>query len=302
LFVLGKRMYKLSATINKETVGLQSGMSDATKQLEDRHTGMAATYQQYAMMHANNLALMLNEVLANLLQMQAQGEKGGSGSCNNPGGSKPKNSGKGQQGMGGQLKDIITKQGQLGNAMQQSQGKEGKQGKEGNKGNNGNNNGGSGNSGQGQQGNGNGEYGNSEELAKYAQQQAAIRRQLQELSSLLNSKGLGNAKELQEIQKQMDKTETDLVNKRFDNELMMRQKDILTRLLEVEKAVREQEQDDKRQSNTAKEISRPVPPELQKYMQDNKQLLDAYRTVPPQLKPYYRNMVEQYYKMIGQNK
>ncbi len=39
------------------------------------------------------------------------------------------------------------------------------------------------------------EYGNPEQLARMAQQQAAIRRQLQQLNSLLNSKGMGNAKE-----------------------------------------------------------------------------------------------------------
>jgi len=280
LYVLGMRMEKLSATINKETLGLEYNMTSAIATLEDRNTGLAATQQQYAMMHANNLALMLNEILSHLLQMQAENDQGSKGSCNNPGGKKP---GKGSKpSMSGQLQDIISKQGQLANSMQ------GKQ--QGNKGSNGS---------HGNQGSSSNEYGNSEELAKYAQQQAALRRQLQELSSLLNSNGMGNAKELQEIQKQMDKTETDLVNRHMDNELMLRQKEILSRLLEVQKAVREQEQDDKRQSNAPKEISRPVPPELQKYMQDTKQLLDAYRTVPPQLKPYYRNMVEQYYRMIG---
>ena len=122
---------------------------------------------------------------------------------------------------------------------------------------------------------------------------------MQELSSLLNSKGMGNSRELQDIQKQMDKNETDLVNRRLSSEMQMRQKEILTKLLDAQKAIREQEQDDKRSSHTAQEISRPVPPELQKYMLDQKQLLEVYKTVPPQLKPYYRSMVEQYYQMIG---
>jgi hypothetical protein len=80
---------------------------------------------------------------------------------------------------------------------------------------------------------------------------------------------------------------------------MLRQKEILTRLLETEKAVREQEQDDKRSSKTPEDIARPVPPELQQYMKDRQSLLDFYKTVPAQLKPYYRNMVEQYYQRIG---
>jgi len=294
LFSLSKRLSKLSATVNRETTELEKNMKYSLDALENRKVGDALTRQQYVMTRANNLALMLNEMLANLMQMQAQAQKNpGKGSCNNPGGMNPK------PGAGNQLSDIITKQQQLGNAMQQMQGaqqgkqqggqQQGQQGKQGQQG------GGS----QTGNGEGNNEYGDAEQLARMAEQQAALRRQLQELNSLLNSKGMGNAKELREIQEKMDKNETDLVNRRLSSELQMRQKEILSRLLEAEKSLREQEQDDKRASNTAKEISRPVPPELQKYMQDRQKLLELYKTVPPQLKPYYKNMVEQYYQMIG---
>jgi hypothetical protein len=97
----------------------------------------------------------------------------------------------------------------------------------------------------------------------------------------------------------MDKNETDLVNRKLTSEFLMRQQEILTRLLEAEKSIREQEQDDKRASNVAKEIARPVPPELQRYIQNRQQLLELYRTIPPQLKPYYKQMVDQYFRNIG---
>jgi hypothetical protein len=119
------------------------------------------------------------------------------------------------------------------------------------------------------------------------------------MQNKLSGTGVGNSKELREIQQQMDRNETDLVNRRLSSEFMMRQKEILTRLLETEKSLREQEQDDKRASNAAKEISRPVPPELQKFLQSRQQLLELYRSAPPQLKPYYRGMVDQYFKAIG---
>jgi len=281
LYKLSKRLVKLAPTVNKETTELEQNMGTAVDDLENRRISDAVTRQQYVMTHTNNLALMLNEMLSNLLQMQAQAQKGGKGSCNNPGGKTPK------PGAGQQLSDIITKQQQLGNGMQgmMPKGQGNKQG-QGQQGNNGQ---GSPSGNNGQQN----EYGNAEQLARFAEQQAAIRRQLQELSSLLNSKGMGNSRELQDVQKQMDKNETDLVNRRLSSEMQMRQKEILTKLLEAQKAIREQEQDDKRSSHTAQEISRPVPPELQKYMLDQKQLLEVYKTVPPQLKPYYRSMVEQ---------
>jgi hypothetical protein len=302
LFVLSTRLPKLDVAINKETTQLERSLQGSVKALEDRRISEAMTRQQYAMTHVNNLALMLNEVLSNLMQMQSQAKSGGSGGqCKKPGpnsGGKKPNAGAGQQ-----LSDIITQQQNLGNAMQQMQGgkKPGQQqgqGQEGKSGENGKSP--DGKSGQGQNGQQNGgEYGDAEQLARMAEQQAAIRRQLQELNSMLNSKGLGNAKELREIQEKMDRTETDLVNKRMTSELMLRQKEILSRLLETERSLREQEQDDKRTSKSAPDLSRPVPAELQKYMLERQKMMEFYKTVPPQLKPYYRSMVENYYRSIG---
>jgi hypothetical protein len=50
----------------------------------------------------------------------------------------------------------------------------------------------------------------------------------------------------------MDKIETDLVNKRLTKEMLKRQQQILTRLLEHEKAEREREQDEQRQAESAR--------------------------------------------------
>ena len=287
MFALSKRITKLGPTINKETTELERNMQKSVDALEDRRADLAQMSEQYVMTHTNNLALMLNEVLSNLMQMEGDAKKGGSGSCNMPGGKKPK------KGAGEQLSDIITEQTKLGEGMQKMQKEGGKKpGKQGQQGQ-----GGNGNS-QGKPGE-NDEYGNSEQLARMAAAQASLRKKIQELSSMLNSKGLGKSKELSEIELKMDKNETDLVNRRITNELLQRQKEIQTRLLEAEKSLREQEQDDKRSSRSGEDISRPVPAELQKYITDQKQLLELYKTVPPQLKPYYKDMVESYFHIIG---
>ncbi len=289
LFEMSKDMFKIAATVNKETTELEKNMRYSVSSIESRRVGDAMTKQQYVMTHTNNLALMLNELLSNLMAMQSQAKAGAEGSCEKPGGKKPK------PGPGQQLSDVITKQKTLGDAMQQMQdarkkrgeGKEGKEGENGKPQNSGNPQ-------------GKGEQGNAEQLARMAQQQAALRRQLQELNSLLNSKGMGEiVKELREIQEEMDKNETQLVNKKLGSDLLMRQREILTRLLEAEKAVREQQQDDKRSSNTAKEISRPIPAELEKRMKEHQQLTEQYKTTPPVLKPYYQRIVEDYYKLLG---
>lgn len=315
LFELSKKIDKLPVYVNKETTDLEQNMQKAVDALENRNINGAGIDQQYVMTHTNNLALMLNEVLSNLMQMQSEAKSQGEGMCTKPGGKKPK------PGSGQQLADIITEQQQLGESMQkmqkpgqkpgdnpggkkpgdkpgqgkgqQGKGQGGQEGKEGD---------GSGNGGGGSKSGDNGEYGDAEQLAKLAEQQATIRRKLQELSNELNSKGLaGNGKELSEIQQKMDKAETDIVNRNMTPEMMQRQKDIQTRLLEAEKSLRQQEQDDKRSSRTGQEVSRPVPAALQKYITDQKQLLDLYKTVPPQLKPYYKEMVDNYFHLIGNN-
>lgn len=291
LFALSKRVSKLAPTINKETSELEKNMAAATEAMQNRYVGNVMSKQQYVMMHTNNLALLLNETLSNLMQMKANAQSGKKGSCNKPGGKTPK------PGPGKQLSDIITQQKQLGDAMQQMQDAQNKNGQQPGQ-QPGNKQGGQQGQQQGESGK-QGEYGDPEKLARLAAQQAALRRQLQELNSLLNSKGMGNAREMKEIQDKMDRTETDLVNKRLSSELMLRQKEILTRLLQAEKSLREQEQDDKRSSRSADDISRPMPAELQKFMQEHKDLIQQYKTVPPQLKPYYRSMVEQYYQAIG---
>ena len=286
LFEMSKDMFSLKKTVNKETTELEKNMHATVDAIENRRIGEAVTKQQYVMTHTNNLALMLNEVLSNLLSMQSQSKQGKAGSCNKPGGKTPK------PGISDQLSDVITQQKNLGGMMKQfenaQQMRKGAQpGKEQ----------GSQNKKQGSQ---SGENMTAEELAMLAQQQAAIRRQIEELSQRLNGEGTPQYyRELREIQEEMDKNETQLVNKMFNSELFMRHQEILTRMLEVEKSVREQKQDDKRSSKTAKDISRPVPPELEKYIKDENGLKEQYKTVPPVLRPYYKKVVEDYYKQLG---
>lgn len=290
LFVLSKRVFQLAPSINKETTELSSNIKNAISFLESRRVNDARVQQQFAMANANNLALLLNETLSNLMQSQA--EMSGAGQPKpgegKPGKGKPGSPpGKGKPGDAGEgMKDIITGQQKLGEGLKKAQQGQGKKPGESGKG------GESGSGGEGE--------GNSEELAKLAQQQAQLRKQIQDLSSQLNSSGGGgkNAKILQEIQQQMDKNETDIVNKRLNSELIRRQQDILTRMLEAEKSIRNQDEDDKRSANTGKDLARPMPPELEKHLRERQEFFDTYKTAPPVLKPFYQKMSEDYLKNV----
>ncbi len=140
----------------------------------------------------------------------------------------------------------------------------------------------------------------SEELAKMAREQAQIRKMLQQF--LDNNKGtekgnkLGN--EVKELMKKMEESETDLVNKRLNPNLINRQKEVLTRLLESEKAMQEQEEDQKRKAETANSYAKKVPPQFQQYVKDKQKQTELLKTVPPNLNPYYKQQVDAYFKRI----
>ena len=96
----------------------------------------------------------------------------------------------------------------------------------------------------------------------------------------------------------MDKTETDLVNKRLPNDINKRQQDILTRLLESEKAEREREYDNERKSEQPKNVDVKIPPAMEEYLKKRKGQVDMFKTLSPSLKPYYKNLVEDYFKAL----
>src|SRR5690625_8041669 len=91
-------------------------------------------------------------------------------------------------------------------------------------------------------------------------------------------------KELQELKDIMEQMETDMVNKKMTHHMMLRQQEILTRLLEAEEAERQQELDEKRKAETAKDIARTFPPELQEYLNQRREEITPYQKLSPALK------------------
>lgn len=96
----------------------------------------------------------------------------------------------------------------------------------------------------------------------------------------------------------MEETEVDLVNKRLTRQLIQRQQEILTRLLEAEDAMREQELDEEREGETAKERPREMPPEFEQYLKSKQKEVELLRTLPPKLNPYYKQEVMKYFNRL----
>jgi hypothetical protein len=276
LMALGKRNPLINSYISDELSKIDVSRKKSLEYMNNRYIQPATREQQNVMMGVNNLALLLADALKQMQQQQNQSmqQKSGNSACKNPG-NKP-GQGKGNkpgQGQGNKpsAKTLRQLQEQLNQQMeglrQQME------------------------SGQGQQG-------WSEQLAKMAAQQEAIRKAMQEYQQQLNSEGAGNGKELNKSINDMEKTEEDLVNKRLTTETINRQKQILTRLLESEKAEMEREKDPKRQSNEAKVFNNGNPMTFFKYNSLKRNSTEILKTVPPNLNPYYKQKVNEYlYKM-----
>ncbi len=261
LTALANRNDKIQSYVLDKVTEVKLNVKESLKELEDRKTGQAADNQRRSMKNVNDLALMLAESMEEM-QKQKGASMPGSQMCNKPGG-------KGQGKSGKVPKDKMSKGSQgMEDALKGMKKKQGK-----------------------------GEKPSSKDFAEAAARQAAMRKALQDAQNDAKEQGKGS-KEMEEIINEMNKIETDLVNKRLDSEMLKRQQDITTRLLEAEKAERQREFDNKRKAETASEKKRELPPSLKEYIKKREAELEMYKTVSPALRPYYKQLVDEYYKAL----
>lgn len=282
LFALSKRVPQLESIVNREMNAVNGHMDQATEHIgearaTEREKPMAADDQQHAMTSLNNLALLLDEALQQMQQQQQSGQPG-NGSCKKPGGSGSSPS---MSKMRAQQQALNKQLEAMKKALEEGRKKGEKPGKE--------------NPG-GQQ------PGMSQQLAQLAAQQAAIRKEMQRMAQEMNKDGSGAGNGLNDLARQMEENEKDIVNKRIDQETIRRQQDITVRLLEAEKAERERELDQKRTSNEGQQIAPEDPARFFKYERDRQRASELLRTVPAGLRPYYRQRVDEYFDTFGRDR
>lgn len=262
LTALSLRQDKLSSYITEKVTEIKYNLKSSIEQLEERQVNKGIESQRKTMTNMNDLALILSESMQNM-QQQMSGGMPGSQMCQNPGG-------KGGQKPGKVPMDKIS-QGQQGlNEDMKGMGEKMKEGKEG----------------------------SAKDFAQAAARQAALRKALQDMQKERQEQGKGTDNNLQEIINQMDKVETELVNKKLNAETLKRQQNILTRLLEADKAERQREQDEKRKSETADDTKKTMPPALQEYLKKRNAEAEMYKTVSPSLNAHFKNLVNEYYKAL----
>jgi hypothetical protein len=275
LYALASRIFSLKSYVTRQINEVNRNLSVAISELEERNTFKAAGFQQYVMTGYNNLALMLSEAFSDMQQQMASQQQNQdpnsppklckSGSCSKPGSGKKKSNS--LSGMQKQLNDRMSKAG----AQPNSSGKPGdKPGEKAGRG------------------------GMSKEFAEMAAEQAEIRRKLEEMNIQENKDGKGRSGDLGELIDLMDRTEKDLVNKRLTNEMLQRQQQISVKLLEAERARKQQGEEEKRESQTAQEVKAVIPPSLEEYLKAKEAEADLYRKLSPDLMPFFKDLTLKY--------
>jgi len=249
LISLSKEDFRIQSVVTRKVDEMNQYLDETAEAIRERKKGEAVGKQQFTMTTINDLALMLDDVMDQM--MNAMGMGGG----------QPQNA---------RVPSMSELQQQLSEKIDQLK-KSGKSGRQ-----------------------------LSEELAKMAAEQERIRQMLQEMEEKMDNAG-GNepGNSLKDIKEKMEQSELDLVNKRLTEQLIRRQKEIVTRLLEAENAQKERELDNERESQRAQEFDRNVPKEFEDYIRAKEREIELLKTVPPKLNPYYKKEVNEYFKRLG---
>ncbi len=259
LVSLSKRQAAIKPFVNREIAEIHMQMDHGINLMINRRRHQAATRQQLIMTHINNLALMLNESLQEVQDQMGMGQ--GMGDDSQPGEGAPS------------FQDLSEMQEMLNEMLQQIQ--EGHQPMPGETGEPG--------------------MSMSEQMARMAAEQEAIRNQLKQLTDEMRNQGREVGEELDQLQRDMERSELEMLRKELSTRTILRQEQILTRLLEHHRAELQREQEARREGTTAKDYDLSNPEEIFEYNRIREREVDMLRSLPPGLRPFYRSLVEQYF-------
>ena len=273
LMSLAKRQPALATFIDKEINTIKFGQQKTIDAIGEVKQKRVTLNQQVVMTSFNNLALLLNEVLQQM-QSQMQSQMEGGGSCNKPGGKgRPK---AGPKMNSGDMKEMLKNQlDQLKKGMKKGGKKPG------------GNSSGQGKGGQGEMG--------SEGLAKMAAEQSAIRQRLEQLRNELNKKGKGEGNQLNSLIDELKEQQKNIINRKINKETINRQHNILTRLLESEKALLERGFEEKRESKSGKNEQKGNKIIFEEYNKQKLKQIELLRYAEPLYKKYYKEKADEYF-------
>lgn len=135
----------------------------------------------------------------------------------------------------------------------------------------------------------------SEDLARMAAEQEMVRQQMQEMLNEMKRNGQIGDDGLNEIIKDMEHLEEEIVNRRINKRTVDLNRHILSRMLESEKAQEKREQEEKRQSNEYKGAVFERSVDELFYQQQLKKNQEFLQENPVRYQPFYQSKINEYY-------
>ena len=251
---IAERVPEMSRSVQETTGNALRAMETATTALDERETNRATGHQKTSMMHLNELAMLLSDLLEQLQNQQGSG------------------SGMSMQQMARQLQQMSGQQQKLNQQIQQHL-----------------------NDVQGERLSPN----QSQRRKELAKQQRQIKQQLQDMNvgSEAREQMMGD---LEKIAEQMEETAQNLQqDERPSRDLLDRQRQILTRLLNAQKSLRTQGEEEQRRGRQADEDAEQQPPGALPSPDDPDQLRrDLIRALDMGYRSDYEDLIRRYFELL----
>jgi hypothetical protein len=247
---LARRIPQMERAVQQTASEALRAMDASVSGMTEGTTRLASSHQTAAMMHLNELARMLADLLEQLMQ------QGGGGMS--------------LQQMIQQLQQMAEQQQQLNDQIQQLL---------------------------------NDIQGTRlvtdqlERMRQLARQQEAIRRQLHQLARDREARRrlLGD---LDALARQMEETVQELQQGQLDRQTIERQRQILTRLLEAQHSIREQDEEPRRQSRPGEDMVRESPPELRPQQELDRLRRALIEALESGYAPDYEALIRRYFELL----
>lgn len=257
LYAVSKRTSHIGAHISKKVFGIDNKLIVIKDYLNNQNTGTARLEQRNILEYSNDLILLLSESLKNI-----ENSMGGAGTSSNK---KKKNKpSKGEPSAAELRKSQESVKNQLEKMLNDL-----KKGKEG------------------------GANPSSEQMAKMLAQQEIFQMMLMQLkqgSSVSNEM----LNKIDAINKLLEDNKRDFARKQLSSQTLNRQKQIVTRMLEIEKSENEREFDEQRKSKEAKTLDNYYKKIEFEHEQDFINFDDILKRSKLQLNSYYYNKYQDY--------
>ncbi|HSP87951.1 MAG TPA: DUF4175 family protein [Ignavibacteriaceae bacterium] len=144
------------------------------------------------------------------------------------------------------------------------------------------------------------------ELQRLGQQQDLIRKSLEQLNKEAKEQGQSKSlsSNLDNVLKEMEEVVKDMNTEKLSDELVQKQERILSKLLDAQRSINEKDFEKNRESNTAKNILRESPSDLNLSSEEGKDKLkdELNKAVREGFTRDYENLIRRYYEALQEKK